>query len=342
MKRLEPMTFEGLVEDSSFKDWVLSGRASNNEYWQSLSQSEDKSLIEKAATFVSHFQFKKESLPAADINLAWEQLEENIATPVVAISRRVWISRVAAAIVFLLISSSAFFLFTKKNAKTIVKNTDFGEQSSFSLSDASAIRLNANSELAFEETWKEGQKRTVNLKGQAFFEVQSLDSKTEFEVKTEYFTVEVIGTQFDVLARKDKASVILKEGKIKVYFPSSQTIIANGKKTVADELEMKPNQYLRLKGKQYILTNVNAERKTSWVNKKIYLENISFEELINILKDSYGYDVVYDKETINPDEFEGINGTLPLENIEVLKASIESLYNIQVKEVSEKTLKFVK
>lgn len=332
------MTFEELVENQRFREWVKSGQATNSEYWQSELANTDATLIEEAAAFVHTLQFQPQTLPSTEIDLAWEQLEDRIATPQVNMSRRLWIRRVAAAITVLLVSTSAFFIFTKKSNKTIVKSTDFGEQLAWSLQDESSVQLNANSELSYLNEWEEGKSRKVKLNGQAFFDVQSLPSKANFEVETDYFTIEVLGTQFDVVSRDDKASVVLKEGSITVHFSKAQNVVVKGQVISTNKLTMKPNDYLRQEGEQYILSNVNAERKISWTTKKFYLDTATYDELLSIFRDTYGYKVINPKDF----NFENLNGTLPLDNLKGAISALENLYNIKVKKVSENTLKFVK
>lgn len=338
------MTFEELVENQGFREWVENGQATNTEYWRSELSNTDTTLVEEAAAFIQAFQLKKQTLPTTEIDFAWEQLEERIttSTPTVQMSRRLWLRRMAAAIAVLLVSVSAFFVFNKKSNKTIVKDTDFGEQLALSLQDKSSVHLNANSELSYEKKWEDGAARKVKLNGQAYFEVESLPTKANFEVETDYFTVEVLGTQFDVMSRKDKASVTLKEGKITIHFPTTQNVVAAGKMMTTQKLEMKPNQRLSLEGQQFVLSETNAERQTLWVEKKIQLDESSFQELIDVFEDYYGYKVIYNSDEINPKDFKNINGTPKFEKLGDFTKAIEVLYNIKVKKVSENTLKFVK
>jgi len=102
--------------------------------------------------------------------------------------------RIAAILVVLLGVSSLFFL----NSTDSKMSTLAGQKISLALPDASAVMLNAKSELAFnEKDWK-GQ-REVTLVGEAFFKVTK---GSTFDVLTQAGKVSVLGTQFNVKNRK--------------------------------------------------------------------------------------------------------------------------------------------
>src|SRR6185437_3682694 len=81
--------------------------------------------------------------------------------------------------------------------------TGYGEIKSVLLPDSSVVTLNANSKLRIPEQWTEASGRQVWLEGEAYFAVQKKAATAEkFVVHTTEVDVEVLGTKFNVNARR--------------------------------------------------------------------------------------------------------------------------------------------
>lgn len=121
---------------------------------------------------------------------------------------RRWLG-VAAAIVLLL---SAGWWYWNSLVPTVA--TGVAQHKEVVLPDASEIALNAGSSLQYEEDdWD--RERRIRLEGEAFFKVAK--GKT-FTVETDAGTVQVLGTQFNVLQRADIFIVSCYEGLVRVGF----------------------------------------------------------------------------------------------------------------------------
>ena len=108
--------------------------------------------------------------------------------------------------------------------------TPRGGQYQLTLPDGSKVWLNAASSLKFPVSFN-GNKRTVQLTGEAYFEVAhvTLPGRSErvpFEVQVNNgMKVDVLGTHFNVMAYEDEleAKTTLLEGKVKVLNNQGQT-----------------------------------------------------------------------------------------------------------------------
>ena len=85
-------------------------------------------------------------------------------------------------------------------------------QVSHALPDGSQVILNSDSELEYNDNFSHD--RTLNLNGEAFFQVEKGKS---FTVVTNEGEVAVLGTSFNVLARDGVFVVSCKTGKVRVY-----------------------------------------------------------------------------------------------------------------------------
>ena len=101
-------------------------------------------------------------------------------------------------------------VFFSKDLTTI--ETMASEKTTVTLPDNSTAQLNSKSEISYSEK-KWDKKRTVNLKGEAYFKVAK---GSKFDVKTTAGIVSVHGTQFNVKNRKNYFEVKCFEGLVGV------------------------------------------------------------------------------------------------------------------------------
>lgn len=101
--------------------------------------------------------------------------------------------------------------------------TDFGKSRVITLDDNSKVSLNAKSTLSYGNLL--AYKRTLQLQGEAFFEVEK---GSPFTVQTALGEVLVLGTKFNVVAIDDLFEVKCYEGKVKVSHQGQSTILTPG------------------------------------------------------------------------------------------------------------------
>jgi ferric-dicitrate binding protein FerR (iron transport regulator) len=127
--------------------------------------------------------------------------------------------RIASALILGL--ALYYFLFQQNVVRV---ETGVGEKMAITLPDASTVRLNALSEIAFNEgTWD--TKREVTLEGEAFFDVAR---GARFDVVSPAGRVSVLGTEFNVRHRGRIFEVHCFEGQVKVISGSHERILRAG------------------------------------------------------------------------------------------------------------------
>lgn len=112
----------------------------------------------------------------------------------------------AAASVVILLGTISFL-----NSSISYTVPNGGTALAVSLPDGSKIQLNAGSKLSHKRFfWKNN--RALNLDGEAYFEVEK---GKKFSVETSYGTVSVLGTKFNVKARKNNFDLKCFEGAVR-------------------------------------------------------------------------------------------------------------------------------
>lgn len=140
-----------------------------------------------------------------------------------------------------LILGYLYFSGTETDEKYAEVVTATGSVIRYELPDHSVVWLNAGSTLRYPTTFKKDN-RLVELKGEAYFEVQA-DKERPFYVNTPNgLSVYVYGTQFNVAAYEDDNYIetVLEKGKVNVITPNQETIVlAPGEQLLYDKQSQK-------------------------------------------------------------------------------------------------------
>lgn len=152
------------------------------------------------------------------------------------------------------------------------------------LPDGSSVWLNAASSLTYPLSFSKGQKRVVELKGEAYFEVKE-DKLHPFVVKTLKQDVEVLGTHFNINAYVDEAAVktTLLEGSVKVV--SSQT---EHKPEI-----LKPGEQSILTAKGFDIKQVDVDEVIDWKKGYFMFNNEKQESIMRKIARWYNVQVEY-------------------------------------------------
>lgn len=197
----------------------LSGESSAEEQkqlsaWINASEQNRKQYqdLEKAFALTEQHFAPTQDLPV-DVDREWDRFTEAIGPSVKTrqLSRsRVWL-RIAATLLLLLATGGILYYFSAPET-TVFQTADNKEM--ITLPDGSQVTLNRNSSLTYEPEFGE-QSRTVNLRGEAFFDVEA-DAAKPFIILTQNARVEVLGTSFNVNAYDSlqEVEVIVQTGVV--------------------------------------------------------------------------------------------------------------------------------
>ena len=89
--------------------------------------------------------------------------------------------------------------------------TDIGEKNIISLPDGSKIHLNAVSTISYDNSFNL-KDRNIKLNGEAYFEI--VKGKTPFIIYTDYGTIKVLGTTFNIRNRPNGFELGVNEGNV--------------------------------------------------------------------------------------------------------------------------------
>lgn len=175
--------------------------------------------------------------------------------------------------------------------------TPNGGEYHITLSDGTKVWLNAASSLVYPVQFNE-DKRTVEITGEAYFEVAPLTSKARgtripFTVSVNGVSVEVLGTHFNVNAYPTEKAVrtTLVEGSVKVTRDNASFLIKPGEQAE-----------LPASGSSGKVRQVDTEPIIAWTNGLFLFNNTPLQEVLNQVSRWYDVTIIY-QNGFQPDKF---------------------------------------
>jgi len=223
-----------------------------------------------------------------------------------------WGISIAASLLML------FGLFTEFNNQDTLIKTSFSEQKTVLLLDGSEVVLNAKSEISYlKNNWED--KREILLKGEAYFKVKK---GSTFTVQTEYGTITVLGTQFNVNASNKYFEVTCYEGKVKVTNNNKNYIL-------------KPSNRFRKINDDNVEEHDTTIDSPAWVKGESNFKSVPLKYVIIALEKQY--DIEIDANAI--DDSLIFTGSFTHKNIDVALASVFKTMEIKYEKKKNKLVK---
>ncbi|CAD0008376.1 FecR family protein [Flavobacterium salmonis] len=208
--------------------------------------------------------------------------------------------------------------FVMKNFVPQSQTANFGEKTTFSLPDNSEVVLNSGSEINYKK-WNWNTNRRLELKGEAYFRVSK---GRRFEVQTPLGKVSVLGTQFNVKARKNRFDVTCYEGRVKVNYASTQIILARGQSVTFQN------------GKQFN-TDIKSS-KPAWIDNQICFNKENIKSILDELQRQYDITI-----ELNANDTTSLfTGKLPTKDLDIALQIISTTYHLKAKKVSKNKIIF--
>ncbi len=206
-----------------------------------------------------------------------------------------------------------------------------GGQFNVKLPDGTEVWLNSESRLKYPVAFAEGKSREVELVyGEAYFDVApSTDHKgATFKVRMQAQEVEVLGTEFNIKAYSDEATIYttLVEGKVAVS-------------TKTAKQDLVPNQQANLNRKtnEMTIATVDVYNETSWKKGLFSFKEKPLVEIMKVLSRWYNIDsVTFENVAHESVKFDGVLSKD--QNIEDILGIIKDIGYISDYEIRAKTI----
>jgi transmembrane sensor len=247
-----------------------------------------------------------------------------------------YLQKIAAILIIPLVIGGYFIGRINKDIDSQIVNNEiyneakasYGTRTSLQLADGSKVWLNSGSSLRYPVKFSSAE-RTVILKGEAYFEIQS-NKSSPFIVHTANLDVKATGTKFNVQAFSSGSSteVALMEGRVDVF-----KMDRNNKYILVKQ--MNPNQYLSYDS---ISDNTNLKdedvyRYIAWKDGKLVFRGESLNEVAERLSLLYNVDIELKGKKLNEQRYWG---TFQEENLANILKFLKISSPINYKEITKK------
>ncbi|SOD96000.1 FecR family protein [Spirosoma fluviale] len=237
--------------------------------------------------------------------------------------------RWAAALAgFILLATGAFMAYRQWYPDDLVRQTAFGKMSTLTLPDGSTVTLNGNSRLRYAPRWASHQTREVWLDGEGYFRVTHKQNHERFVVHLpNKLNIEVLGTQFNVMARQARAKVVLNTGKIRLDVGEQ----------AKEKLVMRPGDlfYADVKAKVYYRKHVDAAAQSAWQSGKLTFDGTTLQEVAQMLEDTYGVKVIITDPAL---QRQTISGTIPNQSMQTILNGLTTLFDLHITQQSNQII----
>lgn len=255
----------------------------------------------------------------------WTVLEKSSRSKVIPFHARMrW--QVAASLVLFIGLGALLAYFGGNDSAMLMASTAASEQKEIILPDGSTVWLNNQSSIRYAENF-DGDRRAIELKGEAFFEVTK-NPKKPFEVTTDQFTVTVLGTSFNVSTYlNERATVSVASGKVKV---ANET----------QSIQLLPNEMVSFTAQNHLKKSTAAlENQLAWRNQEILLHQADVFDLELILERWYGIEIKL------AEELEGKScewsGKFKYDSLENILQSLSFIHALEYKKINEQTIEII-
>jgi len=219
---------------------------------------------------------------------------------------------VAAAAIILLLGGFLGYYWLLSGKHEL--RTGYGEISNRQLPDGTEVVVNADSRITYTRDWQDSKDREVWITGEAFFHVVRTPPGSRFIVHTDHFDIIVTGTRFNVVNRKGRDNVMLKEGSVLLHTEEGK------------ELNMTPGDFVEYNA-QLQKKMVRTDSLLAWKEYKLIFDNTPLKALVRIIREQYGITVKLSDESVGD---RTISGILPNDNLDVLLQALEATLEFKV------------
>lgn len=324
-------TIEDLVQDISFRHWVLKFHPEDVEKWNTWITLNPAKLdmVEEAANLVQVLEGQRKQISEERIERKWnELLQEMKVQPKPQDKERkrsFWQSYyfvsagAAAALILLFVMLWLFIPSSFISDSQITYQTSKGEILHIYLPDSSKVVLHTESKLIIDKHWNKGEDRIVEVFGEAYFEVKQLADSTHFKVINQDVVVDVLGTTFMVNGRASNTEVILTSGKVRLTHEQQN-----------DTIFMSPGEVATyaITDKAFTKRKIQDINKyLDWTQQKFIFDNTSLNEVGEMIEKFYGINIQIQDDELAKNR---LSGKVPVDEdfefiLEIIELSFSSL-----------------
>lgn len=262
-------------------------------------------------------------------HVSFDQLQPQLIAKSQDEPRNFWKYGIAASILIAVLFAAVYqFTIGSRNANAdqwVTRKADAGKMIQVNLPDSSKIWLNSGSEIRFHKYFTAQKSRTVQLSGEAYFDVAH-DEKHPFVVESGKLTTVVYGTSFSIRAYGNEmnTSVAVNSGKVGVLIADTKEAKVPVMLVANDKLTFNRNQHTFTK-----LSVTNSE-VNAWTAGTLSFEQTPLNEVFATISRKFNVQVKAD-----PLKYQECRLTAKFQNkpLKDVLRTLKMVMNLQTKQI---------
>lgn len=282
--------------------------------------------------YFDHFQLiwetSKQLVIPASINAddAWRRFQQRTAQasnkPAVVKTIRpsfIWARAASVAVLIVGLAALTYFLSERSSPVLVVASA---EPVTNTLPDGSSVILNKNSSISYKGKFK-GDKRHVELKGEAFFSVKP-NKKKPFVINVNDITVTVVGTSFNIKSVAGETQVVVETGVVLVTRNNKTIELRSNEKVVTHE------------DNPTLFKEESTDRLHQYYRSKQFVcDNTPLWKLVEVLNEAYNSNIVIERNELRALP---LTTTFNNESLDKILSIIAQTFEITVEKTGDQIL----
>ena len=264
--------------------------------------------------YFTHFQLIWETSkqlvipPTVNADEAWLRFQQRTEKKP-AVVRRMntslnWLRVAAIVILAIGVIALTYFLSDRSSATPISVATSINPKGD-TLPDGSFVMLNKNSSISYTRKFR-GNKRRVDLKGEAFFTVTP-DKEKPFVINVNDITITVVGTSFNIKSIGGKTQVIVETGIVQVTKNNKTVELLANEKLITNTTDS-----------MLVKEKVTDKLHQYYRSKEFVCDHTPLWKLVEVLNEAYNANIIIERNELR---------TLPL-NTTFYNESLDKILSV--------------
>ena len=210
---------------------------------------------------------------------AWDKIESKITEDKKPQAREIpMLFKIAAAGAVLLLAIFAIKPYLSSDMASGIQTMAYESRDQLNLPDGSSIIVDKGSSLEYNEL-KFNDERHIAFEGRAYFDIAKSDAGKNFLIENDEFTVEILGTEFEINTITDNPEVIVSEGKVRVS-------------TVDESVIITANESVSIVEGKIVKEAVESHNNKSWISGQLAFEDQTMDKVIDDLEHHFNVNIV--------------------------------------------------
>ena len=190
-------------------------------------------------------------------------------------------------------------LYNTYSTNTIITHT--AENKTLQLADGSKVILNSESKIIYDQDYNVGN-RSIKLEGEGYFDIVKGD--IPFIIDTQHGKITVLGTIFNVHARKNGFEVGVSQGNVKV---SNKTL----------DVHLAEGQLINVSSNfsNGDIAEISYEDYPDWINQKFYCDHTSLSDLCSEIERTFNIKIQFSKPSLKEITVSGVIDAIDLQTV---------------------------